>query len=69
MGDAWHVCSIAGCGNPGHLDGKRRICKVVYPSTVNPRLLLSPPPSPSNFSVSRSPLPLHVEKQPLGQRY
>jgi hypothetical protein len=69
MGDAWHVCSIAGYGNPGHLDGKRRICKVFYPSTTaNPRRSLSTSLPPN--SVSRLPFPLRVaKKQPLGQRY
>jgi hypothetical protein len=34
MGDAYHVCSIAGYGNPGHADGHRMKCTFNCPSGI-----------------------------------
>ena len=34
MAENYRVCSIAGCGKPGHKDGDRRICELNCPSGI-----------------------------------
>lgn len=40
----YSVCSIAGCGIPGHQDGNRKMCKMNCPSGVCVSCALRPPP-------------------------